>query len=128
MSSFDGEDIFGSGPHRFHLGTLGAQLAGAAELSGDPGKPGEEAVGLLDGQVIVRGRLVAETDEGLADRLDAIRAKLSHPPVVGALVDGHGATYTDMSFVSFTPTDRVDRGVRVSMGYAARFVKFGGWV
>lgn len=127
MSSFAGEYIFDSGPHRVVVGARGEQLARSADVAGDPSVAGEQAVGPLDGQVLVRGRLVADTDDALTALVESIQAMLTHPPMVGDLIDNHSATLKDVSFVSFTPADRVDRGARVSLGYVARFVKFGGW-
>jgi hypothetical protein len=124
MSAFDSTDLLGSGPHRFAVGPRGRQLARNSDVEADPAAAGEQAIGPLDGEVIVRGRLVADDDGALALLVEAISAKLG---VQASLVDNHGAVYADVTFVSFAAADRVDRGRRVSLGYLARFLKFGGW-
>jgi hypothetical protein len=120
MSSFDGEDLFGSGPHRFQTGASGVQLE--LNARGAPGLPGSRAIGPLETTVTVRGRLVAASDSGLRAQLSAINAKLTMPPVRGTLVDEQGGVTTGVDFVNFAPGDRVDRGRVVSLAYEARFV------
>jgi hypothetical protein len=127
MSSFDGANIFDSGPHRFFVGARGEQLRAVADLTGDPTQPGEQAIGPRDAEVIVRGRLVAATNQEMSEMLGAVYAKLASPPVVGELEDSHETVYSGMSFVSFTPEGPMDRGASVSRRYVARFVRFGGW-
>jgi hypothetical protein len=124
MSTFDSADLFGSGPHRFSLGIRGQQLARNSDVTADPASAGLQAIGSLDGEVLVRGRLVAADDAGLQALIDAIAAKLD---VESNLVDNHSNTYADVTFISFAAADRTDRGRDVSLGYTARFLKFRGW-
>lgn len=111
-------DLFGSGPHRFSESRQGNYLA-FDDFSGETG-----AVALLDFDVLVTGRLVADDDEDLWDLRDAITDLFSVPPPKGTLTDHHGREWEDVEFVRFEPADRVDRGRRVSMGYVATFRKF----
>jgi len=124
-SSFDSTDLFGSGPHRFLVRAFGEQLLHKADA--DPYAAGEQAIGKLDGEVLVRGRLVAADESGLWGLVDAIAAKLTDPPLVADLVDLHGREFKDYSFISFTPRHPIDRGRTFSLAYEARFVHFGGW-
>jgi hypothetical protein len=123
-SSFDSTDLFNSGPHRFHLGPFGEQLLLSATI--DPTTAGYQAIGHLDALVTVRGRLIADDDAALWALIDAIADKLTHPPLAADLVDHHGHEFKEFAFVSFTPSDRTDRGQRVSLAYEAKFMKFGG--
>ena len=124
-SSFDSTDLFGSGPHRFHLGPFGQQIIQRTTL--DPGQAGTQAIGPLDADIRVRGRLVADDDSALWSLINTIAAKLTDPPTVANLNDLHGHSFKDFAFISFTPADRIDRGSKVSMAYEARFIHFGGW-
>ena len=121
-SSFKSLDLFGSGPHRFALGRQGQALQ--SELFATPPGPGTRYLGLVELQVIITGRLVAASESALWTLRDAVTAQLLDPPEPGTLIDLHGRTWTDMSFVGFVAADRTDRGRVVSIGYEARFVKF----
>jgi hypothetical protein len=127
MSSFDSADLFGSGPHRFSLGPRGQQLALNIDTEASPTAAGLQAIGNLDGEVIVRGRLIAADDAALQTLIGAVAAKLTEPPVVANLIDNHANTYSDVAFISFTQADRTDRARQVSLAYTARFLKFRGW-
>lgn len=122
-STFKGMDLFGSGPHRFSVGKEGLFTATNTEIQGTP-TPGTTELGLLELEVQVAGRLVAESESALWSLRDAITAELSSPAVAGTLIDHHGRTWTDMTFVRFDPADRTDRGRRVSLGYRATFRRF----
>jgi hypothetical protein len=121
-SSFKELDLFGSGPHRFAVRREGQAVT--SELFLSPPEPGSRYHGLMELQVIVRGRLAAASEAGLWALRDAVTAELVDPPAPGVLVDLHGRTWADMSFVRFTPAGAVDRGRVVSLAYEARFVRF----
>ncbi|GMV26806.1 MAG: hypothetical protein AMXMBFR58_28370 [Phycisphaerae bacterium] len=118
-SSFNGVDLFGSGPHRFSVSSRGQLLVRDLDLGGL--SPKSHPVGLLELEVVVRGRLVAASNSALWTIRDAITAQLQDPPVMGTLVDHTGRGYTDMSFVLYTEDRRTDRGRVHSIAYAARF-------
>ncbi len=124
-SSFNSTELFNSGPHRFHLGPCGEQLIEQTAL--DPTTPGRQAIGPLDGSVTVRGRLVAATDADLWSILESIQDQLTDPPTTADLIDSNAHTFSDMSFISFTPLAPFERGRTVSVPYEAIFTHFGGW-
>jgi hypothetical protein len=121
-SSFKSLDLFGSGPHRFAVGREGQVLSSELFLP-TPG-PGTLYRGLAELHVTITGRLVAATEPALWALRDAISAELLDPPAPGALIDLHGRTWADMSFVGFTPGDRTDRARGISLPYEARFLRF----
>jgi len=121
-SSFKGIDLFGSGPHRFSIGKRGELVVSHFALGVFDG--GSAPLGLLELDVIVRGRLVAASESALWTRRDAVTAELIHPPTAGTLIDLHGRTWTGMSFISYQEADRVDRGRAWSVAYTAVFRKF----
>lgn len=121
-SSFLARDLFGSGPHRFALEPLGSLVVPMFTLS--DGAAGSVSLGPLELAVVVTGRLVAPTEAALWSLRDAIGALLTDPARTGTLVDGHGRSWADMSFVRFEHADRTDRGRVASLAYRARFLRF----
>ena len=122
-SSYKGQDIFGSGPHRFALAPEGLFVASKTSLNGFP-TPGSVALGLLELEVVVTGRLVAPGDDDLWDLRDAITLLAAFPTSPGTLVDHQGRSWSDVTLISFETADRIDRGRVVSVGYVARFRRF----
>ena len=121
MSTFKGLPLFVSGPHRFAEGVR-AEVTDP-ELFQSPPNSGSRYIGLAELSVTVSGRLIAETEEGLWAAVDAIAAQVVHAPVPG-LLEASTRSWTDMSFVRFTPADRIDRGRVFSLAYEATFLKF----
>lgn len=121
-SSFKGIDLFGSGPHRFAVKKQGQLVVPELSLGGSIS--GSLYLGMLEPSVIVTGRLVAADESGLWTLRDAVAAQLLDPPDPGTLVDLHGRTWNDMSFVTFEAGDRTDRGRVVSIAYTAVFLDF----
>jgi len=121
-SSYKGLDLFGSGAHRFALGRQAQFVVSDFTLGGYSGNT--VPLGLFELDVVVRGRLVAATEAGLWSLRDAVAAQLIDPPDAGTLVDLHGRTWADMSFIRYEESDRVDRGRVWSVGYEALFRRF----
>lgn len=119
-SSFNGVDLFGPGPHRFAQGRQGNLVVSVAAYL-QTFLPGSISYGLHDLDVIVTGRLVADTEAALWARRDAIVAVLQHPPAPATLVDHHGREWTGMSFWRFDEGSRTDRGRRTSLAFRAVF-------
>lgn len=107
MSSFNGQDLFSSGPHRFVYDVTGRlylpPLAGANQdfATADYGP--------LELSVIQTGRLIADDDAGLIALIDAVRA-VAESDDHGTLVDATGRSLTGMSMLRFTLTSTIDRG------------------
>jgi hypothetical protein len=121
QAKFMGELIFSSGPHRFSLGpsgTLAVPRVAIGQLL-----PGSILVGAIDFVVVVRGRIVANTEGDLDQALAAIIEKAEYPPASGLLTDAQGREYPQMRLMRVTTGDRVDRGGRVSLSYELRFEK-----
>lgn len=118
-SSFKSIDLFGSGPHRFRMGVQGVTLIENVGLA----TPSESAtvVGATDVMVIVDGRLLASSESGLWALRDVITNELESPPVPGTLVDLHGRTWVNMSFIEYEEHGPTDRGRVRSIGYTATF-------
>jgi predicted nucleotidyltransferase len=122
MSSFNSLDLFGSGPHRFALGPQGEDVVPNFVLGS--GGSGSTAVGPIELDVTVAGRLVAADESDLWTLRDAITVQLTDPPTAATLVDNHGHTWTGISFITYTEADRTDRGREWSIEYTAVFRKF----
>ena len=121
MSSFDGVDLFGSGPHRASRDRLG-QLVVSDFAFGGIGPDGYP-VGLREPVIVVTGRLVGASEAGLRAVRAAVEAKLTDPPQEGDLVTPDGHTYAGYSFVEYDESV-VDRGRVWSVFYRAVFRKF----
>jgi len=121
-SSYKTLDLFGSGPHRFALDKQGLLVILDFNLNGYTSNT--FWLGLYELDVIVTGRLVASSESALWTRRDAVTAQLIDPPMAGTLVDLHGRTWTDISFIKYEEGDRVDRGREHSVEYMATFRRF----
>lgn len=134
-SFFNSLGLFNSGPHRFGHRAIGELVVPNAALN--PVQPGSIAAGPLELVVVVTGRLVASSESALWTLRDAIAAQLTDPPVTATLVDHHGRSWNDMSFVRFEPLEpgggggsaggsggRTDRGRVRSLAYRAVFIRF----
>ncbi len=118
-SSFKGLNLFGSGPHRFARSTQGQLLIADVQLGSFT--PKSNPFGLVELEIVVRGRLVASSESALWTLRDAITAQLQDPPAQGTLIDHTSRSYADMSFVRFDEGLRTDRGRVFSISYTARF-------
>lgn len=121
MSSFKGDDLFGSVPHRFEVGRQGSRVVSYAAASGDPTVGGSFVSGDLELRITVRGRLVATSEPALWSLRDAITDEAASAAGPGTLADGRGRTWTGVRLLSFTPDGPVDRGRVFSVGYTAEF-------
>lgn len=122
MSTFKGQNIFGSGPHRFALGRQGAFVVPQSAF----GSPGADSIslGMTELDIVVTGRLIAASEAALRTLRDAVVAMLAHPPAPGTLVDNAGRSWPDMSFIHFEEAGPLDRGRAWSVAYEARFRRF----
>lgn len=120
-SSWNGLDLFGSGPHRFAVGRRGQLMVNT--FGGVP-SPEFFALGLLPLEITVTGRLVASSEGELASLRGAIVDELDDPPTPGTLIAQSGLSWVQMSLVRFEETGPVDRGRTISVGYRAVFHRF----
>lgn len=121
-SSFNGVDLFGPGPHRFSQGAQGNLVVPVSVYSG-VFLPGSITYGMIDLDVIVTGRLVADSEAALWTKRNAITAILQFPPIAATLIDHHAHSWTNMSFYKFEEGNRTDRARKASLAFTAHFRK-----
>jgi hypothetical protein len=122
MSSFNGRDLFGSGPHRITAGVVGELVVDNFRL-GRPGS-GSTPLGPLELNVVVTGRLIAPAPSALWNLREAIETLLESPPIAGTLTDGNGRAFENMSFIRFEPLGPVEFSRVASLSYMALFRRF----
>lgn len=121
-STFAGLSLFGSGPHRFAVGSLGRHfLEPDRGINSAPTTWDREQAELT---IYQRGRLAAASDATLMALVDAIRAE-AELPRTGTLVDHHGRSWTNLTMLRFEMEDRIDRGRVVSVGYSVMYREIG---
>lgn len=120
-SSWKGDDLFGSGPHRFGMTRRGFLLA--PDFTSDVPTPVFFEYGAYEWKMLVTGRLVAESESALWTLRDAVQSSLDAKGL-GTLVDLHGRAFEEMFFSRLTWGDETDRGRKVSIAYLAEFHKF----
>lgn len=121
-STFNGQGIFNSGPHRFSTGPQGESMVSNFVIGALPPN-GTTAQGPRELDVIVTGRLVAPSESSLWMLRNAVAAQLTHPPTAASLVDHFGHTWTGLSFIEYKEEDQTDRGRVTSVAYRAVFRK-----
>jgi len=106
VSSLDGQDLFGSGPHEIQ--PLGWQRALARRAF--VGLDGELVVdlGLRSRIIEQRGRLQATTAQALDEILSQIAA--ANDGAKHSLIDNHGRTFSGLVIESFQTTTPLRRG------------------
>lgn len=119
MSSFDGQDLFGSGPQQFTYPGREARVA----IHEAPGINGARVswLGLGPKRVHMRGRLVGVDWASLKTLINAIEAMMDGRSTT--LVDDLGETHTSMVLVGFRSKSGVQSGRTVSLGYEIEFVE-----
>ncbi len=125
MSSFRGNDIFGSGPHRV--------TAPARQLLVIPrwvqfqqpfdDGAGSEVIGAKEQIMSVTGRLVAADEASLWSLRQVLAAEAELPEKQGELVDNDGRVWGGMTMISYEELGPVDRGRAWSVRYVATFRK-----
>ena len=106
MSSLDGQDLFGSGPHEIQL--VGWQRALARRAFA--GLDGELVLdlGLRSRVIEQRGRLQAATADDLDEIISQIEAM--NDGSTHSLLDNHGRTHSRLVIESFQTTTALRRG------------------
>lgn len=121
MSSFKGDDLFGSGPHRFSVGEQGRRVISNAAIAGSAAADGSATYGDRELRIAVAGRLVASSESALWSLRDAIVSEAASTESEGTLTDGNGRSWDDVYLFGFTPDGDIDRGRVFSLGYSAEF-------
>lgn len=125
-SSFKGQNLFGSGGHRFVNRRLGRRVISNSSVQGNPVVPGTFESGDWEVWVEVRGRLVASSDSSLWVLRDSILAEAEFEVSEGTLIDEHGHQWEDMKLLTYEETGPASRGRDVSVGYVVVFGRLSG--
>ena len=119
MSTFDGEDLFGSGPHRFHVGGLSLRHV----LNETPGSRGIQLshLGHHGRSISQVGDLIADDPGQMQALLSAIEAKLDGK--IHTLIDDVGRAWmnTVMLSLDLKPMTRV--GIRWQNPYSIQYIQ-----
>jgi hypothetical protein len=121
MSSYDGEDLFSSGPHRFApSGTTMRVLEAPA-----PGVDGARltVMGKAATRLRQTGRLVAADSAEVLALRDAIRGKCDGR--AADLVDAQGCTHVNLVIERFDVASEIDLGRVASLTYEIDYVEAG---
>lgn len=116
MSSFNGTDYFGSGPHSFSVGPSGKQWARWVDIG--TADPGIAMLGDHTATVEVRGRLVGASAAALFALADALEGGAGDK---GDLVDDLGRTWGGMKLLDVVYDGPPVAGREWSIGYRALF-------
>jgi len=119
MTSFDGDTLFDSGPHRFIIGGLTLRHT----LQEAPGGFGAHlsSQGVEARPILQTGTLLANDADAIKAQIDAIEAKLdgqSH-----ALVDDRGRTHANVVMLAFKPGPIEPAGVRLKLDYRIEYLQ-----
>ena len=120
-SSYKGDDLFGSGAHRFVLGRRGRRIVAGSTIAFDPAIPGASEWGDLELRIEVRGRLVATSDSPLWSLRNSILAQAVSTVGSGTLIDEHGHSWQDVKLLTYEESGATRRGRKVSVAYTAVF-------
>lgn len=121
MSSFRGKDIFGSGPHRFSFGVRGLDVQPLFRLFNDSLLSGTAAIGDLEIEVGVKGRLIAPSDAQLWLLRQGVAVESGLNLGTGTLIDDRGRAITEVRLIRYEELGPVDVGRTLSIGYTATF-------
>lgn len=122
MSSFKGQNLFGSGPHRARFARQGYLVT--LDLFNGGSGPGSTSHGPRELDIIISGRLVASSESALWTLRNAIRAHITASPTAGTLIDTAGRSWTGMTLITYTESDRRDQNRVFSIAYEAHFRQF----
>jgi hypothetical protein len=120
-SSYKGNDLFGSGAHRFVIGRQGRRVISLAAITNDASVAGAAEFGDLELRIEVRGRLVAIDEPSLWVLRDALMGEAVSTVGSGVLEDQWGHQWATMKLLSVEEVGPTARGRVVSVGYTAVF-------
>lgn len=117
MSSYKGNNLFASGPHRFEIG-------GVAQRTVERALPGADgvrlsAMGRTGRSITQMGTLIADDIAGLDALTAAIESSLDGES--GELIDDLSRRWTDVVMLAFEPEHTRRIGVRLAVDYTIRY-------
>jgi len=117
MSSYAGDDLFGSGPHQFLFGPW----ARSTLRRGFAGLDGELVLdlGRRSRQISQTGRLQADSIESLHALIDAIDAH--DDGSANVLIDNHGRSHAGVILERFETTSPLQRGRKFYCEYRIEY-------
>lgn len=123
--TFDGVDLFGSGPARYAVRPRGIESQPRWRITGNSTHSGTLPIGQRELEIVVTGRLVAATESALWTLREAVADAAKFADGASTLVDDRGRSFASMWFIDYTEADRVDAGRVWSIGYTASFRDYG---
>lgn len=119
MSSFAGEKLFASGPHRFEVGGLSLRHV----LAEPPGSRGVQlsSQGLHGRAIHQSGELLADTPAAIQKLLEAIEVRLDGLP--HELIDDIGRSWRGVVMLSFAPESMTRLGSRRRVAYRIEYLQ-----
>ena len=119
MSSFGGENLFGSGPHRVVVGGVSQRH----EVHETPGADGVRitALGRTGRTIEQSGTLVADDAAALREQTGAIEAAMDGR--AAELVDEMGRAWPNAVMLAFRPGPVRRVGPRVAVDYTVRYAQ-----
>lgn len=119
MSRYKDQDLFGSGPHEFHMHGLSQRHASHEQ----PGADGARLTTLGFGarKIEATGTLLADYAVEMNQQVDVIEAAMDDQP--GTLIDDQDRQFDDVVLIAFRPEIVRRAGVRLSLEYQADFMQ-----
>ena len=121
--TFRGKNLFASGPHRVQYPERGQLLQLGSRILGFNELDGRVAIGNVEIELLVTGRLTAATEPALWTLRDAIIAESDFDLSPADLVDAGGRTWTDQRLVRYIEDGPAAQGRVWSVGYQAQFIR-----
>lgn len=117
--TFDGAELFSTGPAWVHVGGSSLRHARQRALRGH----GERLVseGITGRSIAQHGTLVADTPAELQAQVDAIESMVDGVP--RSLTDELGRTWSNVTMVAFKPAQPVRLGPRWKVDYEIEYVQ-----
>ena len=119
MSRYKDQDLFGSGPHAFHMHGLSQRHASHEQ----PGADGARLtmLGYRARKIELTGTLLADTAGQMNQQVDVIEAAMDDQP--GTLIDDQDRQFDDVILIAFRPEIVRRAGARLSLEYQADFMQ-----
>ncbi len=121
MSSYKGQNLFGSGVSRIRMGGLKERH----EVHEQAGADGLRVTTLGKGgkELVQEGTLVADVVDDLMGLVEAIEGAMDGN--TGVLVDDMGRRFEDVLMIEFEPGNVRKVGIRIAVDYEVRYLQVG---